>query len=105
MCGRYGRFSRKERIEGILERSIEGGEDLAARYNVCPGLPDWIIRQPGPRANLRLEQFQWGLPRSWTKNPRSSRRPINARAETVAEKPMFRDLLREQRCAVPIDGY
>ena len=105
MCGRYGRFSRKERVEGLLGRTIEGGETLAPRYNVCPGLPDWIIRQPGPRANYRFEQFHWGLLPSRTKEPKSSRRPINARAETVAGKPMFRDLLRQRRCVVPIDGY
>ncbi len=105
MCGRYGRFSRKERIETVLGRRIEGGDQLVPRYNVCPGLPDWIIRQSAPEASLRFEQFHWGLLPSWTKNPKSSRRPINARAETVAEKPMFRDLLRERRCVVPIDGY
>jgi putative SOS response-associated peptidase YedK len=105
MCGRYGRFSRKERIETVLGRRIEGGDALVPRYNVCPGLPDWIIRQGAPDGSLRFEQFHWGLLPSWTKNPKSSRRPINARAETVAEKPMFRDLLRERRCVVPIDGY
>ena len=105
MCGRYGRFSRKERIEGVLGHPIEGGESLAPRYNVCPGLPDWVLRQPGPDARFRLEQFHWGLLPSWTKNPKSSRRPINARAETVAEKPMFKELLRGRRCVVPIDGY
>jgi putative SOS response-associated peptidase YedK len=105
MCGRYGRFSRKERIERILGRSIEGGEALAPRYNVCPGLPDWIIRQPRSGTGLRFEQFHWGLLPWWTKDPASARRPINARAETVAERPMFRDLLRERRCVVPIDGY
>lgn len=105
MCGRYGRFSRKERIEAVLDRTIQGASELEPRYNVCPGLPDWVIRQPGPEANLRLEQFHWGLLRSWAKNPKASRRPINARAETVAERPMFRDLLRERRCVVPIDGY
>jgi putative SOS response-associated peptidase YedK len=105
MCGRYGRFSRKERIDELLGQSVDGAEVLEPRYNVCPGLADWIIRQPAQDANLRFEQFHWGLLPSWTKNPKSSRRPINARAETVAEKPMFRDLLRERRCVVPIDGY
>ena len=105
MCGRYGRFSRKDRVEALLGQAIEGGDEIVPRYNVCPGLPDWVIRQPGPDAHLRFEQFQWGLLPSWTKNPKSSRRPINARAETVAEKAMFRDLLRAQRCVVPIDGY
>ena len=105
MCGRYGRYSRKERVEQILGQTIEGGEDLAPRFNVCPGRPDWIIRQPRGEAGFRFEQFHWGLVPSWTKNPASSRRPINARAESVAEKRMFRDLLRARRCAVPIDGY
>jgi putative SOS response-associated peptidase YedK len=105
MCGRYGRFSRKERIEGVLGRSIVGGDELAERYNICPGLPDWVLRQSYRTRELRFEQFQWGLLPSWTKNPKSARRPINARAETVAERPMFRDLLRSRRCAVPIDGY
>jgi putative SOS response-associated peptidase YedK len=109
MCGRYGRFSRKERIEEFLGQAIEGAEELAPRYNVCPGVPDWIIRQPGAGATLRFEQFHWGLLPSWTKHPGSRsalrRRPVNARAESVAEKPMFRDLLRERRCVVPIDGY
>ena len=105
MCGRYGRFSRKERIEAVLGHPIEGGDALAPRYNVCPGLPDWVIRQPGTKTGLRFDQLHWGLLPSWTKNPKSSRRPINARAETVAEKPMFRDLLRTRRCVVPIDGY
>ena len=105
MCGRYGRFSRKERIEGVLGHAIVGGDELGERYNVRPGLPDWIIRQSYRTRELRFEKFQWGLLSAWTKNPKSARRPINARAETVAERPMFRDLLRERRCVVPIDGY
>jgi putative SOS response-associated peptidase YedK len=104
MCGRYGRFSRKQRIEEILGMSIAGGDELGVRYNISPGLPDWIIKQrPGAGASFGLHE--WGLLPAWTKNPKASRRPINARADTVVEKPMFRDLLRERRCAVPVDGY
>ena len=105
MCGRYGRFSRKERIEAALGQPIEGAEALAPRYNVCPGLPDWVLRQPAPQQRLRMDLLSWGLLPSWTKDPRSARRPINARAESVAGKPMFRDLFRRRRCAVAIDGY
>ena len=105
MCGRYGRFSRKERIEALVGRTIEGGEALAPRYNVCPGLADWVLRQPRPQAGLRMDPLHWGLLASWTRDPRGARRPINARAETVADKPLFRDLLRTRRCAVPADGY
>ena len=105
MCGRYGRFSRKERIEEVLGRKVTGGDDLGTRYNICPGLPDWVIRQPAQASSPAFEQLQWGLLPAWVKNPKSARRPINARAETVAERPMFRDLLRGRRCVVPIDGY
>jgi putative SOS response-associated peptidase YedK len=105
MCGRYGRFSRKERIEGVLGRQIEGGGGIEARYNICPGAPDWVIRQSYRTRAYRFEQFHWGLLPGWTKNPKSARRPINARAESVAERPMFRDLLRQRRCVVAVDGY
>jgi putative SOS response-associated peptidase YedK len=105
MCGRYGRFSRKERIEEVLGQHIEGGDELPPRYNVCPGLPDWVLRQVDHGAPFRFNQFHWGLLPSWARNPTASRRPINARAETVAEKPMFRELIRQRRCVVPIDGY
>lgn len=105
MCGRYGRFSRKERIEEVLGQRIEGADALVARYNVCPGLPDWILRRLPASDSLRFDQLMWGLLPSWAKNAKATRRPINARAETVAERPMFRDLLRGRRCAVPIDGY
>ena len=104
MCGRYGRFSRKDRIEQVLGFAIEGGDDLGARYNICPGLPDWVIKQPVASVP-RFELLEWGLLPSWAKSRTATRRPINARAETVAERPMFRDLLRSRRCVVPADGY
>src|SRR5687767_547223 len=77
MCGRYGRFSRKQRIEEVLERAVDGGEALAPRYNVCPGLPDWVMRQPPRSARYRLDELHWGLLPAWTKEPASSRRPVN----------------------------
>ena len=104
MCGRYGRFSRKQRLEQVLGFAIEGGDDLGTRYNICPGLPDWVTKQPAA-SGARFELLEWGLLPSWAKNRNATRRPINARAETVAEKPMFRDLLRSRRCVVPADGY
>ena len=104
MCGRYGRFSRKERIEQLLGHQIQGGEELGLRYNICPTTEDWVLKQSGGPGDLVLERHEWGLlpPRAKTK---TAVRQINARAETVAEKIMFRDLLRHRRCAVPADGY
>lgn len=75
------------------------------RYNVFPGLPDWAIKRATAGAGPRLELLEWGLLPSWAKNRKATRRAINARAETVAERPMFRDLLRDRRCVVPADGY
>ncbi len=105
MCGRYGRSSRKQRIEEFVGVSIAGGDELAVRYNICPGSRDWILKLPPHATGPRFEQHGWGLLPAWAKNRNANRRPINARADTVAEKPIFRDLLRERRCAVPIDGY
>ena len=80
-------------------------DEVEARYNICPGAPDWVIRQSYRTRAFRFEAFHWGLLPAWTKDPKSARRPINARAESVAERPMFRDLLRQRRCVVPVDGY
>src|SRR5512134_3232193 len=68
MCGRYGRFSRKERIEALVGQAIQGGEALVPRYNVCPGLADWVLRQPRPQAGLRMDPLHWGLLASWTRD-------------------------------------
>jgi putative SOS response-associated peptidase YedK len=105
MCGRYGRYSRKERLEEVLGFTVDGDFDPGARYNICPGRPDWALRQFPESQRPRFDLLDWGLPPSWAKSKTATRRPINARADTVAEKPMFRDLLRQRRCAVPADGY
>jgi len=78
MCGRYGRFSRKDRIEQILGTRIDGGDDLGVRYNVCPGTPDWIIKQPLGAIGPRFEQYEWGLLPAWRErqgHPAADKRP------------------------------
>src|SRR5574341_50074 len=107
MCGRYGLYSRKERLERLLgiTRATMGG-DVLPRYNIAPRSHCWIalIREdlgPAPA----FESYQWGLLPSWVKDRHWPMRAINARAETVFEKPMFRRQIRECRCLVPADGY
>lgn len=76
--------------------------DLTPRYNVAPGQPVATVRaQDGER---RLSILRWGLIPSWSQLP-AARRPINARAETAAEKPMFRSAFRARRCLIPADGF
>lgn len=103
MCGRYGQFSRRERIEALLGMKRSLGGDTIARYNITPGTCAWIVRwlDTAPR----LDSIWWGLLPSWAADPKRALRPANARAETVAAKPMFRKLVRERRCLVPADGY
>jgi putative SOS response-associated peptidase YedK len=77
---------------------------LPLRYNIAP-------RQPVPVARLaagggrELLPAEWGLVPHWAKDPDSGNRPINARAETVAEKPSFRDAFRQRRCLIPATGF
>jgi putative SOS response-associated peptidase YedK len=103
MCGRYGQWSRKQRLEEYLKLRPSLGGDVIARYNVAPGTHPWIVRAgtQGPT----FETYLWGLVPFWSKDPKSGVRPINAKSETAQEKPMFRKLLRERRCLVPADCF
>ena len=104
MCGRYRLSRRKQIIEEYFETS-PWDEDWNPRYNVAPTQPVPVIRQH-PREPVRqLSLMRWGLLPSWAKSPSGSASMINARSETVATKPAFRDPLRLRRCLIPADGF
>jgi len=98
MCGRYSLFTPPERLEerfgATFERSFE------PRYNAAPGQELPVIRND---ATGTFEFCRWGLAPDWADDPDDG--PINARAETVAEKPTFREAYRRRRCLVPADGF
>jgi len=79
----------------------------APRFNIAPSQPVAVVRlAPGLHDSRReLVQLRWGLIPSWAKDPAMGNRMINARAETVAEKPAFRAALRRRRCLIPADGF
>src|SRR5690606_6210869 len=83
-------------------------ENLGAKYNVAP--TDHIYAVAGKRdadgepARV-LEAFQWGLLPHWAKDRKAGAKMINARAETVAEKPAFKAVFRKHRCIIPMDGF
>jgi putative SOS response-associated peptidase YedK len=79
-------------------------EDLGPRWNVAPTDEVYAVAQSsaGPR---RLGTFRWGLVPFWSKDAKGGARMINARAETVLEKPAFRRPLERRRCIVPADGF
>lgn len=96
MCGR---FTQTKSREEVLEElgSIELPPLFLGRYNVAPAQKVAVIRQNQPA--LAVESI-WGFP-----NPRSGAPVINARSETLTERPMFKDLLTGKRCLIPADGF
>jgi putative SOS response-associated peptidase YedK len=103
MCGRYAQYSPADTIADLFGATLEI-EDLAPRYNAAPmqWLP--VIRQR-PSGERVLHALRWGLLPSWAKDETMAARLINARAETLAEKPAFRAAYRARRCIVPADGF
>src|SRR6266487_1578561 len=106
MCGRF-RLARKKEI---LEEHFGAGcalddAEWTARYNVAPGQQIAVVRQDPVAPVRRLEQLRWGLVPEWAKEPAIGYKMINARAETAAERPAFRDALLARRCLVPADGF
>lgn len=102
VCGRYTVTN-----PGAILSEVLGSEDcpeLEARYNVAPTqlAPVVIAAENGAR---RLVQMRWGLVPNWTDTPRARRGMINARVETVAEKPTYRESLYQRRCVVAADGF
>jgi putative SOS response-associated peptidase YedK len=104
MCGRYRLSRRKQIIEEHFD-SVSGEEDWSPRYNVAPTQPVPIIRQHPKEPRRELSLARWGLIPWWAKDSSSAARMINARSETAATLPAFRDALKARRCLVPADGF
>jgi putative SOS response-associated peptidase YedK len=112
MCGRYASSRRPEDLveEFEIEQS-EVRESLAADYNVAPTKEVYaVVSRPPSKEKERPAQRQlrvltWGLVPSWAKDPAIGNRLINARVETVAEKPAFRRAFASRRCLLPADGF
>ena len=104
MCGRYRLSRRKQIIEEHFD-SVSGEEDWSPRYNIAPTQPVPVIRQH-PKDPIRvLSMMQWGLIPSWAKHASIAASTINARSETAATKPAFRDALKSRRCLIPANGF
>lgn len=102
MCGRFS--LRVELAELLAYYDImDTAFDYVPRYNIAPGqhIPA-IIAGPDGR---RLGGLKWGLVPEWSRDARIGNKMINARAETIAEKPAFRKPFRTKRCIVPADGF
>ena len=101
MCGRYLITSTVEAIRHVFD--VLESPNLQVRYNVAPTQQVPVIRRA--ESGRELVQMRWGLVPSWAKDLSIGAKMINARAETVAEKPAFRSAFKQRRCLLPADGF
>jgi putative SOS response-associated peptidase YedK len=107
MCGRYAAAKDPDALVEEFEVAAAPEEALMPDYNVAPTKKVYAVvekaHDDGPTRSLVIAR--WGLVPSWAKDPSIGSRMINARAETVAEKPAFRRAFAKRRCLIPADGY
>jgi putative SOS response-associated peptidase YedK len=104
MCGRYSLTSPTEAVRRMFDFPEQ--PNLAVRVNIAPSQDVAAVRLGADGASARhFAWLRWGLIPSWAKEPGIGNRMINARAETIAEKPAFRAAFRRRRCLIPADGF
>jgi putative SOS response-associated peptidase YedK len=103
MCGRFVSKAKKEEIEKEFKVEISDGNLSTPRYNIAP---TQIIAAVAEIENEReISLFKWGLVPRWAKDESIGNKLINARAETLAEKPSFREAFARRRCIIPVSGF
>jgi putative SOS response-associated peptidase YedK len=101
MCGRYTITSAPEAIRALFRYPER--PNFPPRYNVAPTQPIPIVRLVEGERHFAL--VRWGLLPSWVKDPKTFTLLINARGESVVDKPAFRAAMRRRRCLIPADGF
>lgn len=101
MCGRYTLHVPTRALMDLFD--LPEVPDLLPRYNVAPSQEVPVVRQRGESRELTL--LRWGLIPFWSKDPKGGPTPINARSDSAAEKPAFRQAFRRHRCLLPADGF
>ena len=107
MCGRFGLMATWQEMAAMYSLIGPPHDSMPAmvpRYNIAPTQPVLAMRESG-RGNREATFFRWGLVPSWARDIEIGARTINARAETVAEKPSFRAAFRRRRCLIPVSGF
>ncbi len=102
MCGRYAFYSPAEAVKRAFALNEVPG--LEPHYNIAPTQSVAVVRA-GEEGSRALAMLHWGLIPKWAKERAIGNRMINARAETLAEKPSFRDAFKRRRCLVLADGW
>jgi putative SOS response-associated peptidase YedK len=102
MCGRFTLTADPADLQEAFEWVNFGNAKLSPRYNIAPTQPIPVVPNRGSNT---LDFFTWGLVPFWAKDPSIGNRMINARSETLTEKPSFKHSFRRRRCLILTDGF
>jgi putative SOS response-associated peptidase YedK len=108
MCGRYGRRADKQRIAEWMQAHDNGVFDdsyYAPSFNVAPQSVQPVVRLDSDTGDRELTVMRWGLVPFWSKDGKAAFNTINARAESVATSPVYREAFKKRRCLVPADFF
>jgi putative SOS response-associated peptidase YedK len=105
MCGRYRLGRGREAFKKYFGTAEREDFEWSPRFNIAPTQSVPVIRQDASEPKRLLSTMRWGLIPRWSADTSLGAKLINARSETVAEKPSFLACLRERRCLVPADGF
>ncbi|OZC62625.1 hypothetical protein CH306_04875 [Rhodococcus sp. 15-725-2-2b] len=111
MCGRYASTRSDSDLQAVFDIAETVGAEVPPSYNVAPTQTVRTVLERSPKdepeadAVRQLRSVRWGLIPSWAKDAKIGSRLINARSETITEKPSFKKAASRRRCIVPADGY
>jgi putative SOS response-associated peptidase YedK len=109
MCGRFSLIANPDELAEHFEIDFEPDLEFAtaweSRFNIAPSQPVTTVYVPEDSGQRAIVNRRWGLVPSWANDPKIGNRQINARSETLAEKPAFRQALKQRRCLVAADGF
>jgi putative SOS response-associated peptidase YedK len=105
MCGRFARRSTQEVLADWFGVEMEDMPWFAPSYNVAPQTTQPVVRLNRGSGKREFALMQWGLVPYWAKDPKIGYSTINARAEEVATKPLYREALKKRRCLIPADAF
>ena len=103
MCGRFS-LTVPERFfsKAFVFKDIP---EMQPNFNIPPGVDIWAVRNLTASTDKEIVKLRWGLVPFWAKDPKIGNRMINARSETLSEKPAFRSAFESRRCLIPADGF
>lgn len=103
MCGRFTLRTSAKKVAKAFD--VPEVPELFPRFNIAPTQPVAVVRRAADRPERELASLRWGLIPSWSEDAKTGARMINARSETAADLPAFRNAFRRRRCLIVADGF